>query len=126
MSKVSPVVAVSILCLLVLLSATPGLQAQRSTTSTTFSNPVQLAGVVLSAGTYQFAVAPDRRSLVVSDADRRIVTTLMVVPVSRARRGDVVVLRPGSNGGSPEISAMYLDGGRNGFQIVRPADRPER
>jgi hypothetical protein len=71
-------------------------------------------------------VAPDRRRLVVSDADRRIVTTLMVVPVTRASRGDVVVMRPTSNGASPEIAAMYLDGGRNGFEIVRAADRPER
>ena len=125
MSKLSPVVAAAVLCLLVLFAA-DRLHAQRSTSSATFSNPVQLAGMVLTAGTYQFAVAADRRSVVVSDADRRVVTTLMVVPVSRARVGDVVVMRPASNGASPEIEAMYLDGGRNGFQIVRPADRAGR
>ena len=34
-------------------------QAQRVTTNTTFSNPVQLPGVLLPAGNYQFAVASD-------------------------------------------------------------------
>jgi hypothetical protein len=96
-------------------------QAQRVTTNTTFSNPVQLPGVLLPAGTYQFAVASDRRSVVVSDADRRIVATLMVVPVTRAQRGTVILMRPSIGGAAPEVTALYLDGGTNGFEFVRPA-----
>jgi hypothetical protein len=119
-------VAAAVVGPVVLLATGPVAHAQRSVNSATFSNPVQLAGILLVAGTYEFAVAPDRRSVVVSDANRRVVTTLMVAPVSRARSGDVVVMRPGREGASPEIDAMYLDGGRNGFQIVRPANAPQR
>jgi hypothetical protein len=121
MVQVSRGFGAAILCLVALLvSAVSEVGAQRATTSATFKSAVQLPGVVLPAGTYQFAVAHDRRSVVVSDADRRIVTTLMVVPTSRARRGDVVVMRRDTAGPTAEVVAMFLDGGRNGFEFVRP------
>jgi hypothetical protein len=112
-------VSLGLLSLLMLSESTA--MAQRATTNTTFSSPVQLSGVLLPAGAYQFAVAGDRRSIIVSDAGRRIVATLMVVPVTRAKRGNVVVMRPANEGAAPEVSALFLDGGRNGFEFVRPA-----
>ena len=124
MLKISRGIGTAVLCSVTLFTAgTPGVQAQRATTSATISSPLQLAGTLLPAGTYQFALAADRRSVVVSNADRHVVTTLMVVPVSRARRGTVLVTRPVTNGAAPEVSAMYLDGGTDGFEIVRPASR---
>jgi len=96
-------------------------QAPRVTTNTTFSNPVQLPGVLLPAGSYQFAVASDRRSVVVSGADHRIIATLMVVPVTRAQPGTVILTRPSIGGAAPEVTALYLDGGTSGFEFVRPA-----
>jgi hypothetical protein len=107
------------LCLCSLLIHGESLIAQRATTNTTFTKPVQLSGVLLPAGNYQFAVASDRRSVVVSDADHRIVTTLMVVPVTRTQPGAVILTRPSVNGAAPEVTALYLDGGTNGFE-VRP------
>lgn len=107
------------LCLFSLLTYGEPVSAQRVTTNTTFSNPVQLPGVLLPAGNYQFAVASDRRSVVISDADHRIVATLMVVPVTRAQRGTVILMRPSIGGAAPEVTALYLDGGTNGFEFVR-------
>ena len=125
MVQVSRGVGAMILCLVVLLAgAGSEVNAQRATTSATFKSAVQLPGVLLPAGTYQFAVAADRRSVVVSDADRRIVTTLMVVPTTRASRGAVLVMRNDVSGPAPEVAAMYLDGGRNGFEFVRAAEKP--
>jgi hypothetical protein len=109
------------LCLVSLLTYGESVIAQRVTTNTTFSNPVQLPGVLLPAGNYQFAVASDRRSVVVFDADHRIVATLMVIPVTRAQRGTVILMKPSIGGAAPEVSALYLDGGTNGFEFVRTA-----
>ena len=111
--------SLGLLSLLMLSESTA--MAQRATTNATFSSPVQLSGVLLPAGEYQFAVAVDRRIIIVSDADRRIVATLMVVPVTRAERGNVVLMRPAIDGAAPEVSALFLDGGRDGFEFVRAA-----
>jgi hypothetical protein len=78
------------------------------TTNTTFGNPVQLSSVLLPAGNYQFAVASDRRSVVVSDADHRIIATLMVIPVTRAQSGTVILLKPSIGEAAPEVTMLYL------------------
>jgi hypothetical protein len=109
------------LCLCTGLTLGASLIAQRTTTNTTFTKPVQLSGVLLPAGDYQFAVTSDRRSVVVSNADRRIVATLMVVPVTRTQPGAVILTRPSVDGAAPEVTALYLDGGTNGFEVIRPA-----
>ena len=74
-------------CLVSLLMNAGPVVAQSTTTDVTFSVPVQLPGVVLPAGNYHFAVARDARSVVVSGADHRIVTTVAVVRITRAESG---------------------------------------
>jgi hypothetical protein len=102
------------------LLAYPGSVFAQRVTDTTFSTPVQLSGVLLPAGSYQFSLTRDGRSVVVSDAARRVVTTLAVIPISRAKRGDIVTMRPSAvAGGPPEVSALYSGGGTAGVEFVR-------
>jgi hypothetical protein len=106
-----------VLCLVTLmLCAAPA--AAQTTNVASFSGAVQLPGVVLSAGSYTFAVTRDRRTVVVSDAKRNTVTTLNVVPITRAVGGDIIIMRPAVGTSAPEISALYADGGKSGVEFL--------
>ena len=85
-----------------------------------FTRPVQLPRVLLPAGSYTFRLTPDGRSVVVSDAKRHLVTSLQVVPITRAAAGDVIVMRAAVGTAAPEISALYTDGGTRGVEFLYP------
>jgi hypothetical protein len=70
-----------------------------------------------------FQVMGDGSSVVVSDAERHIVTTLQVVPITRAAAGDVIVMRAAVGTAAPEISALYTGGGTRGVEFVYPLVR---
>ena len=106
-------------CLVSLLINAGPVVAQ-STTDVTFGVPVQLPGAVLPAGRYHFAVARDARSVVVSGADHRIVTTVAVVRITRAEAGSLVVMRPSTDGAPAQVSALYSGGGTAGIEFVYP------
>jgi hypothetical protein len=97
--------------------------AQATTTDVTFSVPVQLPGVVLPAGRYQFALARDARSVVVSGADHRIVTTVAVVRTTRLQAGDLVTMRPSTDGAPAQVSALYSGGGTTGVEFLYATTR---
>jgi hypothetical protein len=97
--------------------------AQPATANVTFSHPVQLPGTVLPAGIYSFRFVGDGRTVVVSDVDHRVLTTLGVLPTTRPQRGDIVVLRTSAGDAAPEVSALYPDGGTQGIQFVFPDPR---
>jgi len=105
------------LCLVSLLMAA-GPAAQSTTTDVTFSVPVQLPGVVLPAGSYHFALARDARSVVVSAADHRIVTTVAVITTTRAQAGSLVTMRPSIDGTPAQVSALYSGGGTTGVEFL--------
>ena len=111
------------LCLVSLLINAGPVVAQSTTTDVTFSVPVQLPGVVLPAGIYHFAVARDARSVVVSGADHRIVTTVAVVRITRAEAGSLVTMRPSTDGAPAQVSALYSGGGTAGIEFVYPSTR---
>ena len=107
-------------CLVSLLMNAGIVVAQSTTTDVTFSVPVQLPGVVLPAGVYHFALARDARSVVVSAADHRIVTTVAVVRITRAEAGNRVTMRPSTDGAPAQVSALYSGGGTAGIEFVYP------
>ena len=106
------------LCLISLLIHAGPAVAQSTTTDVTFSVPVQLPGMVLPAGIYHFALARDARSVVVSAADHRIVTTVAVVRTTRDKAGNIVTMRPSTGGEPPQVSALYSGGGTTGVEFV--------
>ena len=111
------------LCLVSILINAGTVVAQSTTTDVTFSVPVQLPGVVLPAGIYHFAVARDARSVVVSGADHRILTTVAVVRITRAKAGSLVAMRPSTDGAPAQVSALYSGGGTAGIEFVYPSTR---
>jgi hypothetical protein len=111
------------LCLVSLLINAGPVVAQSTTTDVTFGVPVQLPGVVLPAGKYHFAVARDARSVVVSGADHRIVTTVAVIRITRAQAGSLVAMRPSTDGAPAQVSALYSGGGTVGVEFVYPSTK---
>jgi hypothetical protein len=108
----------TLLCLVVFLTYASPVVAQREATNATFSGAVQLPGVLLPAGSYSFSRTSDGRNVVVSDADHRVIATLMVIPITRSKAGAVITLRPSVAGAAPEVSAFYSDGGTAGVAFV--------
>lgn len=110
--------AVAIVCFCSFLTHATLVRAQAVTTNVTFSVTVQLPGIELAPGNYRFALARDARSVLVSDAEHRIITTLPVIPTTRASRGNIVTMRPSVDGAPPQVSALYLSGGTSGVEFV--------
>jgi hypothetical protein len=86
----------------------------------TFSAPVQLPTVLLSAGTYRFAVNDGDSGLMsVTETGGRLVTRFSVIPTTRAKAGEKVLMRS-VQGKPPEISALYPTGGKRGMEFIYP------
>ena len=109
------------LCLASFLIFAGSAVAQRVTTNTTFSRPVQLPGLLLQAGAYEFSLIRDGRTVVVAGADHRILGTFAVSPITRAKPGEIIILRPSAAGAAPEVAALYSNGGTSGVEFVRRA-----
>ena len=110
-------ISCAVICLVTVLLGTGPADAQ-TTNAANFSSPVQLPGVLLSAGSYAFAVTRDGRSVVVSDAEHRVVAKLEVAPITRAAGGEVITMRSAVGTAAPEISALYTSGGTNGVEFL--------
>ena len=117
MSQYSKFVSIALCLVSLLICARPAV-AQSTTTDVTFSVPVQLPGVVLPAGNYHFALARDSRSVVVSAADHKIVTTVAVIRTTRGQAGSLVTMRPSTDGAPAQVSALYSGGGTSGVEFV--------
>ena len=110
-------ISCAVICLVTVLLGTGPADAQ-TTNVANFSGPVQLPGVLLRAGSYAFAVTRDGRSVVVSDAEHRVVAKLEVAPITRAAGGEVLTMRSAVGTAVPEISALYTSGGTNGVEFL--------
>ena len=117
MSRYSTLVC-TVLSLVAVLTLAGPVLAQSGTTTATFSGPVQLRGQLLSAGSYGFAIERDGRSVVVSDADHRVVATLRGIPITRSKRGDIITMRPSVAGAAPEVLALFPSGGTAGIEFI--------
>jgi LPXTG-motif cell wall-anchored protein len=98
----------------------------------TFSQPVEIPGQVLPAGTYLFKLADsegDRHIVQVFTADgSRIIATLMAIPDYRLRTSDQTVITfKEVPAGEPEaIQAWFYPGNNVGQEFVYPKSRAIR
>jgi hypothetical protein len=106
----------------------PGARADEYNKQTylTFSGPVQLPGIVLPAGTYQFKLAdPEsgRRALQVWDKDgNKLYTTLLTIPDQRLTPTDepVVMFSESTTGEPQPIRAWFYPNESYGQEFVYP------
>jgi hypothetical protein len=109
----------------------PGARADEYTKQTflTFSGPVQLPGITLPAGTYQFKLAdPEfgRRVLQVWDKDgSKLLTTLLTIPDQRMKPTDKPVVMFGERPtGEPQaIRAWFYPNETYGQEFVYPKNQ---
>ena len=94
-------------------------------TVVTFSNPVEVPGQVLSAGTYVFKLADtqsDRHVVQIFTEDRKLLATILAVPDYRLEPTEKTMIsleeRPS---GSPEaVGSWFYPGDNHGFKFVYP------
>lgn len=95
----------------------------------TFSQPVEIPGRVLPAGTYMFKLADlmgDRHIVQIFNADgSQIIATIMAIPDYRLKSTDQTVIKFGEvPAGSPEtIRAWFYPGNTVGQEFVYPKSR---
>jgi hypothetical protein len=97
-------------------------------TKITFSQPVEVAGHVLLAGTYLFKIADsnDRHIVQISSADgKTVIATVMTIPDYRLKATSETVIRFREvPAGSPEaVRAWFYPGQTNGEEFVYPKRR---
>ena len=116
---------------LVGLVMAPGARADDTNKKTvlTFSQPVEIPGHILPAGTYTFKLVDtirDRQIVQISRGDEsEIIATVMTIPNYRIRSTDETVIRfREMPAGSPEaIRAWFYPGDTTGRQFVYPKAR---
>ena len=96
----------------------PVTAAAQATTDVTFKEQVLVPGAVLAPGVYHFALSTDRKTVVISDSNRRIVTTVRVIEVSREKNGPRLTMRPAAAGAPPEVAALFSTGSTRGVEFV--------
>ena len=108
----------------------PGARADEWTKSTkiTFSQPVDIAGHVLAAGTYLFKMADanDRHVVQIFSADgKTVIATVMTIPDYRLTATDKTVIKFREvPAGSPEaVRAWFYPGRRIGEEFIYPKRR---
>ena len=121
------------LCLALLFAAAVSSEARADewdhATKLTFSEPVEIPGSVLDAGTYWFTLADsqsDRNIVQIWNADRtQLVTTVLAIPDYRLHpTGDTVIKFDERPSGSPEaIHAWFYPGDNFGQEFVYPKTR---
>jgi hypothetical protein len=93
-------------------------------TELTFSQPVQIPGQILPAGTYQFVIIDDTASLntvQIFSADRqKLYATLVTVPAIRPEPADGTVLSFAERGsGQPEaLQSWFYPGMLDGHEFI--------
>jgi hypothetical protein len=93
------------------------------TTKLTFSEPIQIPGKVLPAGTYLFKLVNDegnRHIVQVFSSDRKVLATLMAVPTRRQQpTGESVVTFAEQGPGKPEaLLKWFYPGEATGNEFV--------
>ena len=116
MTRSTRILCAALCCLASLVTFPTSAVAQE--TVLTFSAPVQLPTVLLSAGTYRFAfIEGDRKVMSVTEKGGHFVTRFPINPIRRAKSGEKVVMR--SVEGKPsEVSELYATGGTSGVEFI--------
>jgi hypothetical protein len=98
-------------------------------TTITFSQPVQIPGHVLPAGTYLFKLAnpdTDRNTVQIFNADRTVLyATVQTIPTERQEpTGDTVVALAEEEGGQPNVLLKWFyPGNETGNEFVYPKQK---
>lgn len=97
----------------------------------TFSNAVELPGVTLEAGTYEFRVADlDSHNVVqvFRKDNREVVGQWTFVPAERPQASDdtVVMFKETREGATPAVQYWYYPGEKIGKEFVYPKDQAQR
>jgi hypothetical protein len=123
--RVAFVVAVA---LFVLVSRTARADAADRLMILTFSGPVEVPGVILPAGTYQFKLADpsgDRNIVEIrSDDGSKVYATLLTIPDDRLTpTNEAVVTFEERAPGSPQVvRTVFYPGETTGMEFFYPAD----
>ena len=122
-------VTVSTLCLVIFGALTvPKLRADDwdKTTKITFSEPVQVPGTTLPAGTYVFKLADnqgDRNIVEIFNSDEtQLITTILAIPDYRTQTPDrtIISFEERSAGQPQALRAWFYPGDNNGVEFVYP------
>jgi hypothetical protein len=133
MKRVTSTITACALAVLAVLASQ--VQGQESNTSErtfmTFSSPVELPGVTLDAGTYEFRLAdtPTRNVVQVFRKDGRdVVGQWTFAQASRPRVSSetVVMFREAKEGGTPAIQFWYFPNEKIGKEFIYPKDQAAR
>jgi hypothetical protein len=133
MKRVTTAMTAGALALLAVLATS--VQGQESNTSErtfmTFSSPVELPGVTLDAGTYEFRLAdtPSRNVVQVFRKDGRdVMGQWNFVQASRPRVSSetVVMFREAKEGGTPAIQYWYFPNESIGKEFIYPKDQASK
>jgi hypothetical protein len=97
----------------------------RHADTVTFSEPVQLPGITLPAGSYLFehVAGPGgaNRVTVSAAASNKLVAQIRVVPLQRGAIGNAITFRPTAVGMMPAISGWFPGKGKAGQEFLYTA-----
>jgi hypothetical protein len=110
---------------------TPGARADEANKLTylTFSGAVQLPGMMLPAGTYEFKLADpsaNRRVVQVTDKEsKKMYGLLLTIPNRRAKPSDdpVVMFSERPSGEQPAVQVWFYPGETYGYEFVYPKNQ---
>ena len=135
MKRVPRLTAVAFLFAIAAVLATH-VQAQQTNTTErtflTFSAPVEMPGVVLEPGTYEFRLANTQTSRnvvqVLKKDQSEVIGQWNFVQSSRPRVSDetVVMFRESKEGTTPAVQYWYYPGEKIGKEFIYPKDQAER
>jgi hypothetical protein len=119
MSRYSTVICAAVCCVTSALIVAPtAAQSSGAGSKVTFGTTVQLPGVLVPAGAYQFRGKAGDKFVTVIDEASHVVATLAVVETTRAASGAVVTLRRSGASTPAEVTAWYPTGGTSGFEFI--------
>ena len=130
-SSSSVISCLALFCTLALPSAVVA-DASDQATKLTFSEPVEVPGQVLPAGTYWFTIADgdsDRNIVKIWNVDRNhLVTTILAIPDCRQKTPGKTIINFGErpSGQSEAIQAWFYRGNNFGEEFVYPKTRAKQ
>jgi hypothetical protein len=124
-------------CVLAVLAVlVTGIRAQETNTNErtfiTFNNTVELPGVTLPAGTYEFRLAPmsDSRNVVqvLKKDDAKVMGQWTFVPAQRDRvtNDTLIMFKESPEGTMPAVQYWYFPGEKVGKEFIYPKDQAQR
>lgn len=134
MIRVKTIAAAGALAVLALCAANVGAQGAntREVTYLTFSHPVELPGVRLEPGTYEFRMADLFQKEVIQvfrkDNTKEVIGQWTFVQAERPRVSNetVVMFRETAEGSTPAVQYWYYPGETVGKEFIYPKDQAER